>query len=137
MKVLLKQPKQHSIAIEFSNKGEETLCALQALVGGYIEIATVQHVDGLGTVAILCDEDFLFKETKRPITNSLNVGEGNKWRVYGAAVMVKLRETKDSKEFFGFNFEDEVQKAIKWLDSLDFTRQEMWRKLGNNDHEEI
>jgi len=129
MKVLLKQPKQQPISIEFSNNEDEKLRALQALVGGYIEVAHVVTLEGVGQVAILCDEDYFYKETRRPITNSLNVGEPYKWRVYGAVVMVKIRHTAHGDNFSGFDFDDEIQKAAKWLEDHDLCKKELWEKL--------
>lgn len=129
MKVLLKQPNQQPISIEFSNKEDEKLRALQALVGGYIEVANVVTLEGVGQVAILCDEDYFCKETRRPITNSLNVGDPYKWRVYGAVVMVKIRHTAHGDVFSGFDFEDEIQKAAQWLEDHDLCKKELWEKL--------
>lgn len=129
MKVLLKQPNQQPISIEFSNNEDEKLRALQALVGGYVEVANVVTLEGVGQVAILCDEDYFCKETRRPITNSLNVGEPYKWRVYGAVVMVKIRHTAHGDVFSGFDFEDEIQKAAQWLEDHDLCKKELWEKL--------
>ena len=129
MKVLLKQPNQQPISIEFSNNEDEKLRALQALVGGYVEVANIVTLEGVGQVAIICDEDYFYKETRRPITNSLNVGEPYKWRVYGAVVMVKIRHTAHGDVFSGFDFEDEIQKAAQWLEDHDLYKKELWEKL--------
>lgn len=129
MKVLLKQPNQQPISIEFSNNEDEKLRALQALVGGYVEVANIVTLEGVGQVAIICDEDYFCKETRRPITNSLNVGEPYKWRVYGAVVMVKICHTAYGDVFSGFDFEDEIQKAAQWLEDHDLCKKELWEKL--------